>query len=49
MTALLALIQTLFAIVLGALVQFVKTVVLSAALLISLFIGAILIIIHMLR
>lgn len=41
MTAAFSLIQALIAIVLAALTQFVKTVVLSAALLVSLFFGAI--------
>jgi len=39
MTAAFSLIQALFAIVFAALAQFVKTVVLSAALLVSLFAG----------
>lgn len=42
MTAAFSLIQALFAIVFAALSQFVKTVLLSAALLVSLFFGAIL-------
>lgn len=49
MTAILALIQTVAAIVMAALVSLVKTIVLSGAVLISLFFTAILIIILILR
>jgi hypothetical protein len=49
MSAVLGLFQALIATIFGALTTVVKTVLLSAALLISLFFGAILIIIHMLR
>lgn len=45
MTAVLSLLQALFAIVFAALTQFVKTVVLSAALLVSLFFTAVVVII----
>lgn len=45
MTALLSLLQALFAIVFEALVSFVRTVVLSAALLVSLFFSAVAVII----
>lgn len=49
MTAALSLVQALFAIVFAALAQFVKTVVLSAALLVSLFFGAIITLIWILQ
>lgn len=49
MTAILAFFEVLFSIIFTALTKLVKTIVLSTALVISLFFGAILIIIHMLR
>lgn len=49
MTAILAFFEVLFSIIFAALTKLVKTIVLSTALVISLFFSAILIIIYMLR
>lgn len=49
MTAILAFFEVVFSIIAAAAVKLVKTIVLSTALVISLFFGAILIIIQMLR
>lgn len=49
MTAILAFFEVLFSIVFTALTKLVKTVVLSTALVISLFFGAILLVIHMMQ